>query len=60
MLVCEDKLSAQIYYDFINTFENLELAKENLKFLIDNKVSFECVKENSVVLTLPFGEWDLY
>lgn len=55
MLHCEDKLSAQIYYNFIDTFEKLELARTNIKLLVAEKVILECIKEHTVVLTLPSG-----
>lgn len=57
MLSCDDKLSAQIYYNFIDTVERLDLAKDNITFLIDENVSLECIKVNPVVLTLPSGTW---
>jgi len=56
VLSCDDKLSAKIYYNFINTIEQLNEAKKNIELLIKNKVSLEFIKENIVLLTLPLEQ----
>ncbi|KAJ6625704.1 Transcription termination factor, mitochondrial, partial [Pseudolycoriella hygida] len=53
LLQCDDKLSAQIYYDFVNTIEDLSLAKENMKLFTDYGLNVELIRRNFVVLTLP-------
>lgn len=55
MLSCDDIISAQIYYNFIDNIDQLALAKKNIELLIDNGVSLEFVRTNAVVLILPNG-----
>lgn len=59
MLSCDDKVSAQIYYNFIDNIKQLNLAKQIIEFLKGNGVSVEFIKTNSVVLTLPYSTWGL-
>lgn len=55
MLSCDDKTSAQIYFNFISNIKQLALAKKNVNSLTDNGVSLEFIRSNSVVLTLSNG-----
>lgn len=55
MLSCDDKISAQIYYKFVDSMEQLALAKKNIELFTDNGASLEFIQNNSVVLTLPSG-----
>lgn len=55
ILSCDDKISAEIYYNFVSDMEQLSLAKKNIELFTDNGVSLEFIRNNSVVLSLPNG-----
>lgn len=57
MLSCDDKVSTEIYYNFINNIDQIALAKANIRLLTDHGVSLEFIRSHPVVLTLSDGLW---
>ena len=55
MLSCDDKVSAEIYYNFIYNSDQIALANRNIQLLTDHGVSLEFIRSNAIVLTLPDG-----
>lgn len=55
MLSCDDKVSAEIYYNYIHIIDQIAPAKTNIGLLTDHGVSLGFIRSNAVVLTLPNG-----
>lgn len=55
MLECDIEEAAHIYYNQINHFDQLDIAKQNIEFLRSQGVSLESITANSAVLVTNLG-----
>lgn len=55
MLECDSKDAAHIYYNQINHFDQIDMAKDNIEYLRLQGVSLETITANPAVLTVPLS-----
>lgn len=56
LLECNDTEASELYYNHVNSVDELGWAKENIKFLLEISVSRRAIWRHGSILTLPFGE----
>lgn len=60
LLECDDIEASELYYNHLNSTNELDWAKENIKYLLKISVSRNAIRKHGSLLTLPFGKLSLF
>lgn len=52
LLKCNDLESTEIYYNYVNEIQELDVAKTAVKYLQKRKISLRVIKENGFLLSM--------
>lgn len=56
LLNCNDLESSEIYYNYVNELQELDVAKTAVEYLLKRKISLRVIKENGFLLSMPIGK----
>lgn len=60
LLECNDTEASELYYNHVNSVDELGWAKENIEFLLEISVSRIAIRRHGSILTIPFGEFGTF
>lgn len=56
LLNCNDLESLEIYYNYVNEIQELDVAKTAVEYLLKRKISLRVIKENGFLLSMSIGK----
>lgn len=56
LLNCNDLESSEIYYNYVNELQELDVAKKAVEYLLKKKISLRVIMENGFLLSMSIGK----